>query len=175
MNFGLTRLLNNGWSISLDMPISSNASYGELEHASGDPHTTYAYGVGDIRFTVYKWLLKDDVSRRGNIQFGLGLKFPTGNYQTQDYFYEDPNNKAAATLAPVNVAIQLGDGGTGIITQMNAYYFFNQTIDIYGNFFYLISPKDQNGVASWPPGLLPASLLAVYHQATYDVNSVPDN
>jgi hypothetical protein len=175
LNFGLTRLLNNGWSISLDMPISSNSTFGELEHASGDAHTTQAYGLGDIRFTVYKWLLKDDVSRRGNIQFGLGLKFPTGNYQAEDYFYEDPNNKAAATLAPVNVAIQLGDGGTGIITQMNAYYFFNKTINVYGNFFYLISPKDVNGVASWPPGLLPDAVLAVYHQATYDVNSVPDN
>jgi hypothetical protein len=175
LNFGLTRVLKNGWSINIDLPISSNATYGELEHASGDAHTTNSFGLGDTRFTVYKWLLKDDVSRRGNIQFGLGLKFPTGNYHSEDYFYEDPNNKAATTLAPVNVAIQLGDGGTGIITQLNAYYFFNPHINVYGNFFYLISPKDQNGVAAWPPGLLPDATLALFHQATYDVNSVPDN
>ncbi|MGH2647089.1 MAG: hypothetical protein ACRDE8_05950 [Ginsengibacter sp.] len=75
----------------------------------------------------------------------------------------------------MNVAIQLGDGGTGITTQMNMYYIFNPHISLYGNFFYLISPKDVNGVAAWPPGLLPPEAVALFHATTYDVNSVPDN
>ncbi len=175
MNMELSRILDKGWEISLDMPISANQSKGALEHASGDVHATHAYGLGDMRVTLYKWLLNTEVSHKGNIQFGLGIKFPTGNYQTQDYFYTSATDKSYKELAPVNVAIQLGDGGTGIVTQLNAFYIFSKTVGLYGNFFYLISPKDVNGVASWPPGLLPPDAAALYHETTYDVNSVPDN
>ncbi|HEY5407507.1 MAG TPA: hypothetical protein VIJ92_10470 [Ginsengibacter sp.] len=174
MNLQLTRVLEHGWNISLDMPVSSNETYGALEHASGDVHSTHAFGIGDLRFTVYKWLFNSVAARKGNIQVGLGIKLPTGNYQTEDYFYTSSTDKTYKELAPVNVAIQLGDGGTGITTQLNAYYIFNPNISIYGNFFYLISPKDVNGVASWPPGLLPADAITLFHATTYDVNSVPD-
>jgi hypothetical protein len=175
MNLGIGRVLSNGWSINLDMPISSNSASSKLEHASGERHSTHAYGLGDLRFTAYKWLLNSKVVRKGNIQFGLGIKFPTGNYHTEDYFYSDANDKSFKELAPVNVAIQLGDGGLGIITELNAFYIFNPMISLYGNFFYLVSPKDQNGVASWPPGALPPPVITLFHAATYDVNSVPDN
>lgn len=175
MNLELNRLLEKGWAIGLDMPICANSTVGELEHASGQNHTTSDFGIGDTRLTVYKWLLNTAVDHKGNIQFGLGIKLPTGNYQSEDYFYTSATDKSYKELAPVNVAIQLGDGGTGITTQLNGYYIFNKLISVYGNFFYLISPKDVNGVASWPPGLLPPDVATVYHEATYDVNSVPDN
>jgi hypothetical protein len=174
-NVELTRLLSRGWSIAVDVPVLANGTAGALEHASGDYHTTHAFGLGDIRLTVYKWLLNESSSDRGNIQVGLGVKFATGNYHSEDYFYDDPNDPTAKVSAPVNVAIQLGDGGTGITTQVNAFYNFNKNISVYGNFFYLISPTDQNGVAAWPPNLLPPNLVTLYHEATYDVNSVPDS
>jgi len=157
------------------MPIDANETAGPLEHASGDYHTTHAFGLADMRLTIYKWLLGASSSGRGNIQLGVGIKFPTGNYRTEDYFYTSSTDKTYRQSAPVNVAIQLGDGGTGITTQLNAFYFFNKDISVYGNIFYLISPKDQNGVAAWPPGLLDANTTALFHAATYDVNSVPDN
>lgn len=175
MNIGLSRVLNNGWALGLDMPISANKISSIADNASGERHSVHAYGLGDIRFTVYKWLLKTNVVRKGNIQVGLGLKFPTGNYHTEDYFYSNPNDKSFKELAPVNVAAQLGDGGLGITTELNAFYIFSRKVSVYGNFFYLISPKDQNGVASWPPGVLPPDAKALFHAATYDVNSVPDN
>ncbi len=142
-NFELTRLLENGWSLSLDMPIDANETAGPLEHASGDYHTTHAFGLADMRLTIYKWLLGASSSGRGNIQLGVGIKFPTGNYRTEDYFYTSSTDKTYRQSAPVNVAIQLGDGGTGITTQLNAFYFFNKDISVYGNIFYLISPKDR--------------------------------
>ena len=175
MNFELSRVLDKGWAISLDMPISSNKTSGPLEHVSGESHTTHAFGLGDMRFTVYKWLLNTTTVHKGNIQFGLGIKFPTGNYHTEDYFYTSASDKTFKELAPVNVAIQLGDGGTGITTQLNAFYIFNPHISLFGNFFYLISPKNVNGVASWPPGVLPPGAVNLFHATTYDVNSVPDN
>jgi hypothetical protein len=174
-NFELTRLLHNGWALSLDMPIDANETAGELEHASGDYHTTHAFGLADMRLTIYKWLLNNTATSRGNVQLGVGIKFPTGNYHTEDYFYTSKADPTYRQSFPVNVAIQLGDGGTGITTQLNAFYFFNKNISVYGNLFYLISPKDQNGVLAWPPGLIDSATMAVFHKATYDVNSVPDN
>jgi hypothetical protein len=176
MNLELSHIMKNGWAISVDMPIAANTSVSSLEHASGYRHSTHAFGLGDIRLTVYKWLFDTKaIGSRGNIQVGLGLKFPTGNYHTEDYFYDDPTDPTAKVIAPVNVAIQLGDGGTGITTNINAFYIFNKSVSVYGNFFYLINPKDENGVATWPPNILPPSALALFHQTTNDVNSVPDN
>ena len=86
-NFELTKLLHNGWALSIDMPIDANESAGALEHASGDYHTTHAFGLADMRLTVYKWLFKNTASSRGNVQVGIGIKLPTGNYRTEDYFY----------------------------------------------------------------------------------------
>ncbi len=157
------------------MPVSYNTLSSKGEHTSGDRHSTHAYGLGDIRFTTYKWLSKNNVVRKGNVQIGLGIKFPTGNYHTEDYFYSNPNDKSFKELAPVNPGLQPGDGGLGITTELNAFYIFNQIISVYGNFFYLISPKDQNGVAGWAPGTLPPDVIALFHATTNDVNSVPDN
>ena len=172
-NFELTRLLSKGWSLSLDMPIASN-TVAAPQNSSGIKHSSHAYGIGDMRLMVYKWLLRTDVYRKGNIQFGLGIKFPTGNYKSVDYWYYS-DNPVVKGLEPVNVAIQLGDGGTGIATQLNGYYIFNKMISVYADFFYLISPNNTTGVATWPPGFLPPDQEALDKQTTNNVNSIPDN
>ena len=173
MNFEISRVLDKGWSIALDMPIAANACSSVLEHQSGFRHTTNAFGLGDIRFTTYKWLFNTNKVQKGNIQVGLGIKFPTGNYKVEDYFYYDPNNPSAKILAPVNVAIQLGDGGTGFTTELNGFYIFNKSISLYGNFFYLINPRDENNTPSLFPNP-PANIAALVAATGTDVNSVPD-
>lgn len=175
LNFSINRALENDWSLALDIPMYSNESVGKREHRSGDRHATNTVGLGDIRFTVMKWILKTSPTRKGNIELGLGIKLATGNYQYMDYFYNDPANPAAKTLAPVDPSIQLGDGGTGITTQVNTFYILNRFVSLYGNFFYLISPRDQNGVSNLK-GIIPsqpADFLII--ASGEDVNSVPDN
>ena len=148
MDFSISRLMRNGWSLNFSLPISSNSREASLEH--GGPNTTrrttHSFGIGDIRVTAYKWLLTPTVKQKGNIQLGLGLKLPTGDYKYQDYFYRNDSTKI---LSAVNPSIQLGDGGTGIITELNLFYFLNATgsVSLYGNFYYLINPREQNGVA----------------------------
>ena len=51
-------------------------------------------------------------------------------------------------LAPVNASIALGDGGTGITTEINAFYVFSNTISFYGNVYYLVSPRDVSGIST---------------------------
>ena len=115
-----------------------------------------AFGIGDIRLTAYKWLFDVNVRRKGNIQVGLGIKFPTGNYHSEDYWYYS-ENPSVKSLQPLPEALQIGDGGTGITAAINAFYIFNRNISVFGNFFYLISPVNTNGVASFPAGVLPPS------------------
>lgn len=168
-DFEITRLLTRGWSMGLGFPISANSRTTTLEHGglNTTPHTTRAFGMGDLHVTAYKWLFKP--SERGNIQLGLGIKFPTGDFKKQDYFYR---NDTTRILSLVNPSIQLGDGGTGIITELNAFYFFDtkRILSAYGNFYYLVNPTDVNGT-QYTQGRteVPASIFL----GAYDV-SIPD-
>lgn len=146
MDIGVTRLLPNGWSLDLSFPVSANSRNTNSEHCGANTprHTTRTFGMGDLQFIVNKWLMKPSVKQRGNIQLGLGIKFPTGDYRKQGYYYR---NDTTRILSLINPAIQLGDGGTGIITQLNTFYYINptKTMSLYGNFYYLINPTGING------------------------------
>lgn len=148
LNISVIKLLHKGWSFALNVPIAANSRNNGADHKgvlSYPKYTTHAFGLGDIRFTVYKWFLDPAVNKKGNIQGGLGLKIPTGDFRYQDYFYRKDDS---TVFAPVDQAIQLGDGGTGITAELNAFYSFTSSINIYFQGFYLINPRDQNGVSN---------------------------
>ena len=52
----ISRLLANGWSLTLSLPISANSRTSKLEHGgiTNPAHTTHSFGIGDLRFTAYK-------------------------------------------------------------------------------------------------------------------------
>ena len=160
----LTRVLDNRWSLSLVLPVADNS---RSQVSSGRRFSTHSFGVGDIHFAGYYWLLNPKKAHNGNIQAGLGIKFPTGTYNYQDYFLNAATG--VRTLGAVDQSIQLGDGGTGITAEINAYYNFTHRFGLYGNFYYLVSPKDVNGVLR---STNPASATTI--ATTGDVLSVPD-
>lgn len=170
IDIGVSRLFRNGWSLDVSLPVSANSRATSAEHGGPNTkrYTTHTFGIGDIRIIAYKWLFAPTVKQKGNIQLGLGVKLPTGDYKFQDYFHWNDSTKV---LAAVNPAIQLGDGGTGIITELNAFYFLNNSISFYGNFYYLINPREQNGV---PAALGGKPIPDVVKKAGGDVLSVPD-
>lgn len=163
----LSKFLNKGWSFNVSLPINANSRSAITDHDNVHRHTTHSFGLGDIRITVDKWLLNSSANQKGNIQVGLGLKLPTGDYKYQDYFYRNDSTKV---LAPVSSSIQLGDGGTGIITELNGFYRMNKRINFYGSFYYVINPRDQNGTSP-TFGRTPTPLQV---KTGNDVNSVPD-
>ena len=182
-DIAFTRMLNNGWSVGFDLPYTSASRTSVKEHDAKDPnqteYTTHAVGLSDIRVAVYKWMWDVTNYHKGNIQLGLGVKLPTGNYHAEDYFHKDYADPGKTKVEPVNISTQLGDGGTGFTFEMNSFYTVNNIVSLYGNFFYLISPKDQNGVSNLLGGLpgvpmhpeIPASVVI---GAGGTVNSVPD-
>lgn len=167
----LTRILNKGWSLEFALPFAANSRTSDLEHGGPNTtrYTTSATGIGDISFTAYKWLLAPGVTQKGNIQLGLGIKLPTGNSTSKDYFHW---NDSTTVLAPVNAAIELGDGGTGIITELNTFYVFNNTFNLYGNFYYLISPKGQSSLLGTAGGRPPSAVLIQAGGANFTVPDV---
>ena len=159
-----TRVFNQRWSLSVDIPFADNSR----SQVSGTTRfATHSFGLGDISATALYWLLNPQKAKNGNIQVGMGVKFATGNSNYQDYFLNAATG--ARTLAPVDQSIQLGDGGTGIILDINSYYNISHSFGFYGNFFYLVNPRDVNGVAS-SSSAPTATKIAI----TSDVLSVPD-
>ena len=168
LDMAIYRLINARWSIMLDLPISANArSQTYTQNKLLTRFSTHSFGAGDIRFAVYSWLLDPLKSPRGNIQVGLGLKLPTGSYTYQDYFKTSDTTK---TYGPVDQSIQLGDGGTGISLEINTYYNFSEALSLYGNFYYLSNPRDQNGTSN-AHGATPSASSVLNGSS---VMSVPD-
>lgn len=172
LTFSLVRHLNNRWSLSLDVPVISNKRSSLYEHggnAGGQAarHNTNSFGLGDVRIAAYHWLLNPARSMKGNVQVGLGLKLATGDYQYQDFFIKADGSKL---LGPVDQSIQLGDGGTGFTTEVSGYYNFSRTVGVYANGYYLINPREQNGVSTARGGT-PSATALQYGTSTM---SVPD-
>lgn len=173
VDLALTRIVNSRWSFMMDVPILSNARSSLYEHGlvngvyvKKERHTTHSFGLGDMRFAAYRWLLDPKKNSRGNIQAGLGIKLPTGDDNFKDYWY-NVGPGGTKELRTVDQSIQLGDGGTGFTTELNAYYNFKRNFGMYGNFYYLINPREQNGVRTYRETLV-ASL------ANEAICSVPD-
>lgn len=168
----LAKNLGNRWTIAANLPIIANTRSSLYEHggnaagASGR-HNTHSFGAGDLRLAVYRWLLDPKKHDRFNVQAGLGLKLPTGDYKVQDYFWKNDSTK---TLGPVDQSIQLGDGGTGFTGELNAFWFFTHNMNVYANLYYLANPREQNGVSTARGGAPSAAAIS----NGSDVMSVPD-
>jgi len=167
MDLALVRIINPRWSILVDVPVESYRRSSLYEHANLGRYTTTSFCVGDIRFAVYSWILDPVKVPRWNVQVGLGLKLPTGAYNYQDYFHV---TDSTTRLGPVDQSIQLGDGGTGITAEVNAFYNISKFVSVYGNFYYLANPREQNGVSTARGGT-PSSNAVKNGSA---VMSVPD-
>lgn len=154
LDVSVLRRINDRWSILLGVPILANSRSSLYEHGRTERHRSESFGIGDMRAVAYRWMLDPAKYSKGNFQIGLGLKLPTGDYNAQDYFYNvGPGGTKEAR--PVDQSIQLGDGGTGIIAEVNGYYNFAKNFGLYGNVYYLSNPKEINGTRTFRETLSP--------------------
>lgn len=167
-----TRFFNNRWSVAMTLPLLFNTRSSLYEHGgnSAGPsgrHSTESVGIGDVRVAAYRWLMNPAKHHSGNIQLGFGIKLPTGDYRYQDYFYKADGT---TVMGPVDQSIQLGDGGTGLTFELNQYQNFGHTFGVYSSLFYLVNPREQNGVSTARGGT-PNATAIQYFTSTM---SVPD-
>ena len=173
VDLALTRVLNDRWSLMIDVPVIGNDRSSLYEHGlvngvyvKKERHSTRSFGLGDVRLAAYRWMFDPLKNKKGNIQLGLGIKLATGDYNYKDYWY-NVGPGGAKELRTVDQSIQLGDGGTGITVELNTFYNFKSNFGVYGNFYYLSNPREQNGTRTYRETLSP--LLA--NEA---IMSVPD-
>jgi hypothetical protein len=167
MDITATRTINSRWSLAFTLPIMSFGRSSLYEHDGQTRHSTHSFGIGDVRFSAYRWMFDPAKSHNGNLQVGLGIKLPTGQYNYQDYFYKKADS---SVVGPVDQSIQPGDGGTGVTFELNGFYNFTHQLGVYGNFFYLVNPREVNGTSTTRGGT--ASATAKKYNT--DVMSVPD-
>jgi hypothetical protein len=155
---------NHRLTITADLPYVYGERTSREEHLGMDPsnpqHTTRAHGIGDLRITADWWLFDPKEHKKGNIALGIGIKAPTGSDDEEDDFVQP----GGVVERPVDVAIQPGDGGWGIILQGQAFQEIVPRLAAYANAFYLVNPREVNGTRSFSDTTINND----------DVNSVPD-
>ncbi len=153
-------------SFTLELPFQVGDRTSYYEHDFVHRHTMEAGGVGDLRLVGNVWLFDPDRHHEGNVNLGLGVKIPTGVDDAKDFSYRSTGK----VLRPVDPAIQPGDGGWGIVTELIAFQKLYTNTFAYVQGIYLINPRDSNGVQQ-PTG---DEKLFTLGEFGYKFNSVPD-
>jgi hypothetical protein len=121
---------------------------------------TQARGLGDITFTVRRWMFDPEKHSRGNTWLGLGVKLPTGENNVVDTRRSCPanapelctlsNGTLVNTVQTVDQSIQPGDGGFGVIVDLLTYYrFAHDRLGAYFTGTYLINAEGTSGVPTY--------------------------
>ncbi|WP_235336758.1 hypothetical protein [Pontibacter korlensis] len=166
LDLTVIRQINSSWSLSVGVPLLINKRSSLYEHGRQQRHNTNSAGLGEIRVVAYKWLLDPEQNMSGNLQLGVGVKLPTGNYKYKDTFYH-VGPDGSTEVRPVDQSIQLGDGGVGAIAELNGFYSLSPRFSTYGNWYYLFNPREDNGTRTFRETLTPML-------ANEAIMSVPD-
>ena len=158
---GVDYRFSNKWNVGLSLPYVYIDRSSLYEHDRISRHHSQSSGLGDMRITGYRSFSPGSA---GSFQAGLGVKLPTGNYDFKDYFYTTDGPQ----LRPVDQSIQPGDGGTGIIVELNWFREIATHTSLYVNSMYLFNPRNTNGTRTYRETLSPLlaneSIMSVVDQ-----------
>jgi hypothetical protein len=132
------------FEVGLTLPFVYSDRSSLYEHDRRNRYHTSAGGLGDVRLTFYGWMLDPQKMPKGNLLFGIGPKFPTGDYKATDTFY----SAAGPVVRPVDQSIQPGDGGWGFTTELFGYLELAPRTYGYVQGFYLFNPENVNNVST---------------------------
>lgn len=130
-------------SVTLTVPFS-RGTHSRL-YADGKRHTVKAAGLGDISGIANVWVRHPSSESSGNLALGFGLKTASGNNGVIDNFFLADGS---VTKNPVDQSIQLGDGGIGMIFQLQAYRKLTGRASGYVYGWYLLTPREKTSISS---------------------------
>jgi len=144
--------------VSLTMTVPFSRGTHSRYYADGKRHTVEAGGLGDVSGIANIWLWRPSLDSKGNLALGVGLKTASGNNDAIDKnFLAD----GTVTTNPVDQSIQPGDGGIGVILQLQGYRKLVGSASGYVYGWYLMTPREKTGVPS-PLAGVPLSIPDVY-------------
>jgi hypothetical protein len=136
VSYGLTSQLG----LTLTLPFSRGTH--SRWYADSTRHVVSAVGLGDMSLVGTLWLGQPVTHESGNLALGLGVKAPTGSNHVRDDFF----TTTGTTQYPVDQAIQLGDGGWGVLLQTQAFRRLRGDWFTYASGSYLVSPRVKTDV-----------------------------
>jgi hypothetical protein len=152
---GVSYAVSNRFSLSADLPYFHAL---RRSPASGSRPTfaTMASGISDLSVIGRYWL--GDPARHApqNLAFGLGFKAPTGDDRAEDDFLVRvlADGTRITDRRPVDQSIQPGDGGWGIIAEVQAFKAMGR-VTAFASGNYLANPREQNDFLRDPSNLNP--------------------
>jgi hypothetical protein len=153
-DFFLTYGISERLYASVTIPTVINSRSSLYEHGREERYSSFSRGLGDMRVGVGFWLFDLESHPKGNLALGLGLKLPTGNYNASDIFY-NVGPEGSPEVRPVDQSIQPGDGGFGITIDFQLYQQLADKLFLYAGGFYLINPRETNGIRTFRETLSP--------------------
>ena len=153
-DFFLTYGISDRFYTSITIPTVINARSSLYEHGREERNSSFSRGLADIRAGIGYWLLDPIDNPEGNIAVGLGIKLPTGNYNATDIFY-NVGPEGSPEVRPVDQSIQPGDGGFGLTLDYQFYQKVATGLFAYGGGFYLLNPRETNGIRTFRETLSP--------------------
>jgi len=122
------------WSFAADVPVLFATRRGQ-----SSPYTTSAQGIGDIILTAQSWIWRPPTESAGNVAVGFGVMLPTGRSNVKNTV----NNGTAVVTMPVDYSIQPGQGGWGIVGQVQAFKAVSKAV-FYFDASYIATPQSVN-------------------------------
>lgn len=111
---------------------------------------TNARGIGDVMVTTHRWMFDPDTHTKGNLQFGTGVKIPTGADNVTDTFRTVSGGVISNVIRTVDQSIQPGDGGFGLLAEVNGFMRLTKSgLSVYGSGDYLSSPQEKSNVLTY--------------------------
>ncbi|HUP42133.1 MAG TPA: hypothetical protein VM599_02870 [Thermoanaerobaculia bacterium] len=155
VDLGIRYNFNSRASLSVGIPYFSADRSSALRDADRNivgRTAVQAQELGDIA-VVGRYLLWDPAAQpRGNLQLGLGIKAPTGEYDVEDTRVRlDENGQRVESVRTVDQSIQPGDGGWGVLVDMSGFRALGATGEyaLYASGAYLINPEGTNGTPTF--------------------------
>ncbi len=141
LNFTLPYVNNERSQVLRQVPTTKNYRY-----------SVYADGIADIRLSANYWLFNPIKASKGNIMVGLGVKLNNGSHNEMD---NAPQTDGTVKSVVMDQAIQPGDGGIGITTELQLFRKISERLYGFANGYYLFNPKESNGTfkSDSKPGL----------------------
>lgn len=145
LDVGVTYSVSPRLSFSLGVPFQVEYRKSSTTRAAflkGTPGVasgvSEARGLGDIKLVGTYWLLKNGNEAHQNVALGLGIKLPTGKSSSTS---SQRVNGKPNQIVINDQSIQPGDGGTGLIFELQSYKAVGP-INFFGNVTYLANPAE---------------------------------
>jgi len=168
VSLGLTYAVTDRLRLSVAVPFQT----GRLSFIEDDGlrHTERVTDFGDVTVSGNAWLLDPRSDPTGNLMLGVGLKLPTASHRDSVEFF----TKTGPAQRVADPSIQPGDGGWGVLMQVQA---FQQVFPgglAYLSGSYLLNPRVQTEATIGRPIGLPGDPAAgtPYHLSVPDAYSL---